>query len=124
MFLKKTDQGYAISGGINWISLPPKIKTRKDFDDYYRGKYNDPKKEFVYATDDLKPATRYDVYWREGKFPQALENEDRTLIINAPPYATKEKIIDTLRQRAKSMFNQEALIFFTEEAPEPPEENE
>jgi hypothetical protein len=64
---------------------------------------------------------RYDVYWRNNVYPQALENEDRTLVINAPPYAGKEKIIDTLRQRAKSMFNKEVLVFFTEEPPEQPE---
>jgi len=123
MFLKKTDQGYFISGGIYWIPLlPGKIKTRKDFDDYYRGKHNDPRKDFVYATDEFKPARLYEVYWRNGIYAQAKEDEDRTLVINVPPYATKNQISDALRQRAKTMDNKEVVIVFTEEAPIPPEQ--
>ena len=121
MFVKKTDQGYLISGGIEWIPLlPGKIKTKNELDLYYKG----TGRELSYATDDFKPAMRYDVYWRNNVYPQALEDESRTLVINVPPYAGKEKIIDTLRQRAKSMFNKEVLVFFTEEPPEQPEPEE
>lgn len=121
MFLKKTDQGFFLSGGISWIPLlPGKIKTRKDLDDYYKGQG----REFVYATDDFKPARLYEVYWRNGKYAQAKEDENRTLVINVPPFATKEQITDALRQRAKTVDNKEAIIIFTEEAPTPPEENE
>lgn len=92
MFLKKENDQYFLSGGVSWIPLPEKLKTRKDVDEYLHiGKGS--KTELSYATPDHKPAMRYDVYWRGGKFPQALENEDRTLVVNAPPYATKEQII-------------------------------
>jgi hypothetical protein len=120
MFLKKENDQYFLSGGVSWIPLPEKLKTRKDVDEYLHLKGS--KTELSYATDDQKPAMRYDVYWRNNVYPQALENESRTLVINVPPYAGKEKIIDTLRQRAKSMFNKEVVIVFTEEAPIPPEQ--
>jgi hypothetical protein len=120
MFLKKENDQYFLSGGVSWIPLPEKLKTRKDVDEFlHLGK--DPKKALSYGTPDYKAARFYEVYWRNGIYAQAKEDEDRTLIINVPPYATKNQITDALRQRAKTMDNKEVVIVFTEEAPEPPQ---
>lgn len=124
MFLKKTETGYSISGGISWIPLlPGKIKTRKDIDEYYKIG-NNPKQELSYADDNFKPAKLFEVYWFNGMFAQAKEDEDKILVIDLPAYASDEQISDYLRQRARTKFNKEAVIKFIEPRPEPPEPEE
>lgn len=120
MFIKRENDKYFLSGGLAWYPLPEKLKTRRDVDEYLNVGQG-PKKELSYATPDSKPARFYEVYWRNRKFAQAIEDEGRTLVINVPPYATKMQIEDALRQRAKTLDNKEVVITFLEEAPLPPE---
>lgn len=121
MLIKKTETGYSISGGLSWIPLlPGKIKTRKELDDYLVVGKN-PRTELSYATEDYKPAKLFEVYWFNGKYAQAKEDENKTLVMDLPPYATETQITDYLNQRAKTKFNKEAVIKFIEPRPEPPE---
>ena len=120
MFIKKTDQGYSISGGISWIPLMPgKIQTRKELDEYYKERVS----ELIYATDDFKPARRYDVFWI-NKFPVARVDEtpNKFLVLNLPAYSSDEAITDWLKTHARDQ-NKEALIYFSAQRPEPPAED-
>jgi hypothetical protein len=119
MFLKKENDQYFLSGGLQWQPLPEKLKTRKDVEEYLHLKGS--KTELSYATEDHKAAKLFEVYWWNGKYPQAKEDETKTLVIDLPAFASDEKIIDYLRQRAKTMFNKEAIIKFIEARPTPPE---
>ena len=125
MFIKKTENGYSISGGLTWIPLlPGKIKTRNDIDEYFKIG-NNPKQELIYATDDYKPAKLFEVYWWNERFAQAKEDENKTLVLDLPAYASDEQITDYLKQRAKTVFGgKEAIIVFTQPRPEPSEPDE
>jgi hypothetical protein len=126
LLLKKENSRYFLSGGVQWIPLPEKLKNRNDVDEYYKNQDDflkvgkKPLKEFSYATDDFKPAKLFEVSWFNGKYPQAKEDETKTLVIDLPAYATDEQIEDYLRQRAKTVFNKEAVIKFIAERPIPP----
>ena len=109
--LKKVNGRYFIGGGkpVNWNPLPANLKNRTEVNQYFKTG-NNPQQLLEYSTDAGQSARLYEVYWRNGKYAQAKEDEDRTLIINVPPYATKEQITDSLRQRAKTVDNKEAII--------------
>ena len=123
MLLKKSTEGYYISGGIYWIPLlHGKVKTRKDIDERYKDSLN----KISYATDDFKPARLYEVAWWKNivthkMYPQVYVDEGKYIIMEKP-YASDEEITAFLKERAKGE-GKEAIISFIEARPEQPAED-
>ena len=123
MLLKKSTEGYYISGGLSWIPLlHGKIKTRKEINE----RFKDTLDKISYATDDFKPARLYEIGWWENivthdKYPKIYVDEGNYIVMEKP-FASDEEITALLKERAKGE-GKEAIIRFIEARPEQPAED-
>ena len=118
LLIRKENNRYFLSGGLTWIPLPEKIKSRSDVEKHIR------RTDYQYGSQDQKPVNYYEVYWlnRDPKLGTARMNETATKT-SFPCNSTKEQIISHLQNHAKQ-YGMNAEVVFLEEPPESSEMSE